>query len=80
MHHSHLVDILLHGEVNLGDTVGVQLRSSGDDCDDLRDVLLTNMMVGKSEGLDYCVDVPLLGGCIFLTDLANLVRKFFFEF
>ena len=43
--HAHLVDVLLHGEVDFRDAVLVQLRRRGNNSDQLRDVLFSYMMI-----------------------------------
>jgi hypothetical protein len=76
---AHLAGVIAHGEVDLRNDLAVQLRSGGDDSDQLRDVLLSNKVLGKGQHFDNSVDLPLASGRILLADLANLVAQFLFK-
>jgi len=45
LHHTHLIDILLHCIEYFRDCILVKFWSCSNNCDSLRDVLLTDMMI-----------------------------------
>jgi len=57
----------------------MQLWSSCDNSDDLRNVLFFHMVFCQGKHLHHCVDMPLFIWSILLANLANLVRKLFLE-
>ena len=65
--------------VEFGHRVLMQLRSRGNDRDDLRDVGLARLRLRQSEHLDDRVNVPFLIWRKLLTDLTNLVRQLALE-
>lgn len=58
----------------------MKLGSSRDHSDQLADVVLSHMVLRKSEHFYDSVNVPLTSGSVFFAHLTNLIGQLLFEF
>jgi hypothetical protein len=77
---ANLVKIFFHSVVHLRHRVLMQLRGCCNNCDNLRNVLFSDMSLRQGKNLNHGVNVPFFIGRILFADLANFVGKLLFEF
>lgn len=80
LHQTDLINIFLHGVVDFGDGILMELWGGSDNCDDLGNIFFSGVGFSKSEYSNDCINMPFFVWRIFLTDLTNLIRKLLLEF